>query len=66
MKRWINKFENPIIKVVIVVLFGFGVGFLINHDWINAVEAISIGTLMLLIYLLGKKIDDSTRDEEDQ
>jgi len=66
MKRWLNKLENPIIKVVIVVLFGFGVGFLINHDWINAVEAMSIGALLLLIYRLGKKIDDSTRDDEDQ
>lgn len=66
MKRWLNKFENPIIKVVIAVLFGFGVGFLINHDWINAVEAISIGALLLLIYRLGMKIDDSTRDDEGQ
>lgn len=66
MKRWLNKFENPIIKVVVVVLFGFGIGFLINHDWINSVEAISIGALLLLIYRLGKKMDDSMRHDEDQ
>jgi len=52
--------------MVIVVLLGFGVGFLINHDWMNAVEAIGIGALLTLIYLLGKKMDKLSRDDEDQ
>jgi uncharacterized membrane protein YbjE (DUF340 family) len=66
MKQWHSKLENPIIKMVIVVLLGFGVGFLINHDWMNAVEAIGIGALLTLIYLLGKKMDKLSRDDEDQ
>ncbi|MCP3776692.1 hypothetical protein NLX71_25980 [Paenibacillus sp. MZ04-78.2] len=65
--RWrLDEFENLIIKVIIVMLLGFGVGFLMNHIWIKAIEALSIGVLLLLIYLLGNKIDDFMKDDEVQ
>ncbi|WP_270406956.1 hypothetical protein [Paenibacillus timonensis] len=44
------------------MLLGFGVGFLINHVWVHGIEAISMGILLFLIHLLGKRIDDDDDD----
>lgn len=64
MIRWLSRIENRIIKIVIVVLLGFGVGFLINHVWSKAIEAISIGILLLLVYLMGKRLDKYMNDDD--
>ncbi|MNO68527.1 hypothetical protein D3C76_593610 [compost metagenome] len=66
MMRRLGKLENLIIKVIIVILLGFGVGFFMIHDWVKAIESISIGVLLLSIYLMGKKIDDFMKDDEFQ
>ncbi|KZS45568.1 hypothetical protein AWU65_06345 [Paenibacillus glucanolyticus] len=51
--------ENSIIKTVITLLLGFGAGFLLNHDWRQGTEAMCMGILLFLIYLLSKRIDDN-------
>ena len=66
MVRRIDKFEKSSIKVIISILLGFGVGFLITKDWVKAVEALSIGGLMSMIYLLGTRINEYTKDEDDE
>jgi hypothetical protein len=44
MKQGAGKLEDILIKVTIVMLFGFGVGMIsIRGDWIKAIEAIGIG-----------------------
>jgi len=66
MKRWTGKLEDVLIKVTIVMLFGFGVGMIIiREDWIKAIEALGIGMLMLAIYLMGKKIDGFMKDDDE-
>lgn len=47
MKQRLGILEGILIKVTIVMLFGFGVGMISNRNWITAIEAIGIGTLML-------------------
>lgn len=64
MKRWLDKLENPSFKVFTVIMLGLGVGFIINHEWGSAVEAIAIGFLMFLIYRLGRKIDGFMKDDD--
>ncbi|MOA09340.1 hypothetical protein D3C78_1291630 [compost metagenome] len=64
MGKRLGMSENSIIKVLITLLLGFGVGFLINHVWIQGTEAICMGILLLLIYLMGKRLDDFTKDDE--
>ncbi len=62
MRKRLDMVENSIIKVLLTVLLGFGVGFLINHVWVHGIEAISMGILLFLIHLLGKRIDDDDDD----
>ncbi|GGG07729.1 hypothetical protein [Paenibacillus abyssi] len=39
MKQRAGKLENILIKVTIVMLFGFGVGMIsIREDWMTAIE----------------------------
>ncbi|WP_079914809.1 hypothetical protein [Paenibacillus sp. 32352] len=66
MKQGAGKLEDILIRVTIVMLFGFGVGMIsIQEDWIKAIEAIGIGTLMLAIYLMGRKIDGFMKDDDE-
>ncbi|UJF33745.1 hypothetical protein [Paenibacillus hexagrammi] len=66
MKQRIGILEGILIKVTIVMLFGFGVGMIsIQEDWRKAIEAIGIGTLMLAIYLMGRKIEGFMKDDDE-
>lgn len=66
MNRWAGKLEDVLIKVTIAMLFGFGVGMIILREvWIQAIEALGIGTLMLAIYLMGRKIDGFMKDDDE-
>jgi len=66
MKHWAGKLEDVLIKVTIVVLFGFGVGMIIiREDWIKTIEAFGIDMLMIAIYLMGKKIDGFMKDDDE-
>lgn len=66
MKKRIGMLEDILIKVIIVMLFVFGVGMaIIREDRIKAIEALGIGMLMLAIYLMGKKIDKFMKDDDE-
>ncbi|MCK8488266.1 hypothetical protein M0651_13895 [Paenibacillus sp. MBLB2552] len=64
MNRWLDKLENPIFKVLIIIMLGLGTGFLLNHDWNRAIESITIGFMMFLIYRSGRKVDGFIKDDE--
>ncbi|NGM85266.1 hypothetical protein G5B47_22950 [Paenibacillus sp. 7124] len=65
MKQGAGKLEDILIKVTIVMLLGFGAGMISIRNWITAIEAIGIGTLMLVIYLMGRKIDGFMKDDDE-
>ncbi|GFZ93874.1 hypothetical protein GCM10008018_45400 [Paenibacillus marchantiophytorum] len=64
MERWFDKNEDTIIKIVIAVFLGFGVGFAMNHEWLRAIESISICVLQFFIYRWGKKLDGHKGEED--
>ncbi|MEO3946746.1 hypothetical protein [Gorillibacterium sp. CAU 1737] len=65
MKQKLGILEGILIKVTIAMLFGFGVGMISIRNWITAIEAIGIGTLMLAIYLMGRKINGFMKDDDE-